>query len=106
MIYFRFGTDGAYDGDDVKSHIAVDVTILDVVVHCALQALKLLVIYSLFGVAKETVAAGFDLDKYDGTVIVSGHDVDIAVPRLPVALYDGVAFALQIVGSTAFAPFA
>ena len=79
MIYFRLGADSAYDGDDVQSNLAIDAAILDIVVHRTLQALQLLVVDSLLGVAKEAAAAGLDFDEHDGSVFVGGYDVDVTV---------------------------
>ena len=77
MIYFRLSTNGAYDGDDVESHVAVDAAIFDVVVHRTLQALKLLVVYGLLGVAKKTVA----LMKATSATMASGQgDAGKATP--------------------------
>lgn len=79
MIYFRLSTDGAYDGDDVQANLAIDAAVFDVVVHRALQALQLLIVYCLLGVAKKAVTTGLYFDKYGGPVCVSSNDVNVSV---------------------------
>lgn len=88
---------------DVKTEITIDAPGLDKVVNSQPQVLQLPIVNGFLWFSEHTVATGLDLHK-DERLTIQGDDVEIAMPRLPVALHNDIVLPFQESRSQFLAP--
>lgn len=103
MIDFATVVGGARYGDDVETQRHADMVELHKGVGDDDERTALAVVDRLLRLHKDIVAAGFHLYEHHRSA-VDGNDVEVAAVQTPVALYDVVALAFQIVGGFLLAP--
>ena len=94
----------SYNGDCVKPDIAIDVLVVNVMMDCRPEIAQFHVIDRILWIPENAITARFHFYKNDNRT-VQGNDVNIAMTRPPVTLYNGITLTPQVVSSQFFTPF-
>ena len=92
-----------HHGYYVEAYLLLQPLEFHVVIHCCPQVAQFLIVNGILGFCEQPVAPGLHLDEHH-RFSIQGYDINVTVPRVPVALQDGIALPLQVVGCQLLAP--